>query len=234
MSYCVNCGVELDKTAHTCPLCQTQVYNPKQAVDFHSPTPYPRTKGELEILKKRDSAIVTSVVLGSTALACGLLNLLVFHNGLWSLYIIGACLLLWIYSIPFLIYSKLPIYISIFLDGIAAAMYCGIVAFQFPGQGWYQNIALPIIILSTILIEVFAIYLKMFKNSILSKACLFFAEVAVLCAGIELFIDFHQKKAFSLSWSAVVLTCCAIIVAALATIIKQTRLRNEVRRRAHF
>lgn len=234
MSYCVNCGVELDKTAHSCPLCHTDIYNPNQAVDLISHPPFPRTKGELEILKKRDSAIVTSVVLGSTALSCGLLNLFVFHKGAWSLYIIGACILLWIFSIPFLIYSKLPIYISIFLDGIAATMYCGIIAFQFPGKGWYQGLAVPIIILTTILIEIFAIYFKMFKHSILSKACLFFAEIAVLCSGIELFIDFHFNKPFALSWSAVVLTCCAIIVVTLTTIIKQTRLRNEVRRRAHF
>lgn len=234
MSYCVNCGVELDNTARSCPLCHTEIYNPKQPIDLASPTPYPRKKGELEVFKKRDSAIVTSVVLGSTALSCGLLNLFVFHNGRWSLYVIGACLLLWIFCIPILIYSKLPIYISIFLDGIAAAMYCGIIAFQYPGKNWYQNLAIPIILLTTFLIELFAVYLKMFKNSILSRACLFFAEIAILCSGIEIFIDLYFKHKISLSWSAVVLTCCSIIVVTLATIIKQTRLRNEVRRRAHF
>ena len=29
MSYCVNCGVELDASATKCPLCDTPVYNPK-------------------------------------------------------------------------------------------------------------------------------------------------------------------------------------------------------------
>ena len=29
MSYCVNCGVELDASAKKCPLCDTPVYNPK-------------------------------------------------------------------------------------------------------------------------------------------------------------------------------------------------------------
>ncbi len=28
MSYCVNCGVELDKTCAVCPLCNTKVCNP--------------------------------------------------------------------------------------------------------------------------------------------------------------------------------------------------------------
>ena len=29
MSYCVNCGVELDGSLQACPLCNTQVINPK-------------------------------------------------------------------------------------------------------------------------------------------------------------------------------------------------------------
>lgn len=29
MSYCVNCGVELDASAKICPLCNTPVINPK-------------------------------------------------------------------------------------------------------------------------------------------------------------------------------------------------------------
>ena len=37
MSYCVNCGVELDSTASFCPLCRTPVVNPRQPVDTGSP-----------------------------------------------------------------------------------------------------------------------------------------------------------------------------------------------------
>ena len=30
MSYCVNCGVELEKGAKKCPLCGTEVINPNE------------------------------------------------------------------------------------------------------------------------------------------------------------------------------------------------------------
>ena len=33
MSYCVNCGVELDPSAGICPLCHTPVVNPGRPVD---------------------------------------------------------------------------------------------------------------------------------------------------------------------------------------------------------
>jgi len=48
MSYCVNCGVELDKTCSVCPLCNTKVINPNQPVDTVSPKPYPVDKGYVD------------------------------------------------------------------------------------------------------------------------------------------------------------------------------------------
>ena len=45
MSYCVNCGVELDSTASFCPLCRTPVVNPRQPVDTGSPPPSPPNGG---------------------------------------------------------------------------------------------------------------------------------------------------------------------------------------------
>ena len=48
MSYCVNCGVELDKTCSVCPLCNTRVINPNQPVDTVSPKPYPVNKGYVD------------------------------------------------------------------------------------------------------------------------------------------------------------------------------------------
>ena len=40
MSYCVNCGVELDATASVCPLCQTPVCNPRCPVNREAPCPF--------------------------------------------------------------------------------------------------------------------------------------------------------------------------------------------------
>ena len=40
MSYCVNCGVELDKSAEKCVLCGTAVLNPNE-VGKEKETAYP-------------------------------------------------------------------------------------------------------------------------------------------------------------------------------------------------
>ena len=54
MSYCVNCGVELDKTCGSCPLCNTPVYNPNQPVDTESVKPFPVQKGTTELAKRHE------------------------------------------------------------------------------------------------------------------------------------------------------------------------------------
>ncbi len=42
MSYCVNCGVELDRSEKACPLCGVEVLNPRQPYDDQAPRPYPK------------------------------------------------------------------------------------------------------------------------------------------------------------------------------------------------
>ena len=41
MSYCVNCGVELQKSEPRCPLCGTEVVNPNELKEEKPIRPYP-------------------------------------------------------------------------------------------------------------------------------------------------------------------------------------------------
>lgn len=234
MSYCVNCGVELDKTASHCALCGTKVINPKESVNTVSPPPYPTKKGKVEVLNKSDSAILLSVVLGCTAIACGILNIFIFRENLWCLYIIGACLLLWLFCAPALIYSKIPIYVSILIDGIAIAIYVFLIALQLPDRSWYLGLAVPLIILITILVNLFILCRKFISSSILSTGIYLVLLVGFLNVGIELLIRNYLESSLYITWSAIVLTCSVIISGALLTIMTRSRLREEVRRRMHL
>lgn len=100
MSYCVNCGVELDKTCSVCPLCNTKVINPNQPVDTVSPKPYPVDKGYVDSGIRKETAILMAVCLAATAVVCGLLNLFFITFSHWSFYVIGTCIVLWIFCLP--------------------------------------------------------------------------------------------------------------------------------------
>ena len=236
MSYCVNCGVELDTTLESCHLCHTPVINPNELQKMReaSPSPYAKEKGQVDVVKRKDLGLLSTIVLGATALSCLMLNILVFSGSLWSLFIIGACLLLFVVIIPAVIYTKLPIYISLLLDGVAVGVYLYMITFNTPDDQWFTGLALPIVALVTILVEIFTLLLRSFPISIMTTTLYFFAEVAVLCIGLELLIDHYFQAPLRLIWSAVVLTVCGVIVAMLITVLSRRRLRDAVRRRLHF
>ncbi len=235
MSYCVNCGVELEKTLERCPLCNTPVINPNELQKITAPTyPYPKEKGQVDAVKKKDLAILTSVVLTATSLCCLLLNIFVFSGTHWSLFIIGACLLLFVIIFPAVIYTKLPVYISLAFDGAATGFYLYMITFNTANDRWFLSLALPITALVTILVEIFALLLRTFPVSFLTTALYFFVEIALLCVGLELLIDNYCGVPLQLVWSAIILTICGVIVITLLTILSKQRLRDAVRRRLHF
>lgn len=234
MSYCVNCGVELEQSLVACPLCNTPVINPNELPYVKKPSPYPEERGQVEVVKRKDWAILLSIVCSATAATCGLLNFLVFNQNLWSLLVIGICIILWVVAIPAVIYTKLPIYASLLFDGIAIGTYLYMITFVTHSDHWFFYLALPILAAVTVLAELLTLLLRRISHTFLSTAIYLFASISILCAAIELLIDNFLEKPLGLSWSAIVLTVCVIIEFALVTIISRRRFRDAVRRRLHF
>ena len=211
MSYCVNCGVELDASATKCPLCDTPVYNPKAPEPEKQPSPFPREKGQVEVVKRKDLGVLLTVIVLATAVTCGLLNAFVFRSSLWSLAVIGVVLVLWVIMIPVVIYTRQPIYVSILLDGVAV-----------------------IVLLVTAVVEAVMFCIRKLPMSFLTGALYLISGIAVLCVGLELLIDRFLRQEIALGWSAIVLTICVIVDITIATLLSRRRLRNAVRRRLHF
>ncbi len=235
MSYCVNCGVELEASLQECPLCHTPVINLKEVGKEFPPSPYPENKGQVEEVKRKDLGILLSVVLTATSGTCLLLNLLVFNRHLWSLLVIGICICLFVFTFPLVYYRKMPSALALLADGAAVAVYLYMIAYLTPSTTWFWQLGLPIVALVFLCVEIFAFLLHKVPLTMLSGALCLFVEIPLFCVSLELLIrNMLADKAIRLSWSAVVLTVCVIIDVALVTILVKKRLRNEVRRRLHF
>ena len=234
MSYCVNCGVELDKTRASCPLCHTKVYNPNIPVDTESPTPYPKNVGTSERVDSRELLSLLTIILLTASVVCGTLNWLVFDRTRWSLYVIGIFAQLWVYLLPAFLREDLNPFLAIGLDGTVTALFVGMIAILHPGQGWYPEIALPIILLGTVLFEVFFLFTVRMKTSTISKFMIVFAIIAVVCVSVQVAIGFHFDRHIRLTWSAVVLACCLAIDVILLALRHHKGARNELRKRMHF
>jgi len=226
--------VELDSALEECPLCNTPVINPRELTKQKKPSPFPAEKGAVETIRRKDLGILTTSILGAAAVACGLLNLLVFTGVAWSLAVIGACLLVWVMMIPLVIDSHQPIYLSLLFDGVATGLYLYMLSFLTADQDWMWGLGLPVVLLVTIIAELLTVCIRNLPSSFLTNALYVVNAVGLLCLGLEILIDLYVLSHIALSWSAVVLTVTVCVDAMLITVLSRRRLRDEVRRRLHF
>ncbi|MBR4138724.1 MAG: hypothetical protein IKT88_02050 [Lachnospiraceae bacterium] len=234
MSYCVHCGVELDVTASACPLCHTKVYNPNQPVATDVPPPYATKKGFTEPVKRKEFTIMVSIFFTVTSLVCLGLNLFTIQIGHWSYYVAGICAMLWVFLIPLFFPQKSNVYLHLLLNGIAIALFLGIISYLHPNNHWYEDIALPSVALGTILLEIIFFFAIHLKSSMLTKTIISVAAIAIFCIVLEIVIDLHMMDCISLRWSIIVAACSVVIDIVLITIRLLDGLRSEIRRRMHF
>lgn len=235
MSYCVNCGVKLDSSLKTCPLCNTPVINPNEfQVESHSTSPYPAHKGKIESVSRKDVTIFSSATLSAIAICCGLLNFYFFEKVQWSIPVIGLCFVIWVFLLPLTLLPNLSGYFTAFLDCFALGSYIYMITYLTPVNTWFFKVAFPLIIECLILIELLVFLIKSKLFNFLVGLLYFIICSALICVSTELLLDnvFHQ--AFSLSWSAVVLTVCLILSVMLITILSLRRMRIMLQKRFHI
>lgn len=234
MSYCVNCCVELEKTLQKCPLCNTPVLNPNEFKQPFATAPFPKHKGDVEEADRKDAAIFITIVLIATGIGCGVLNWLVFSKTLWSIPVIGVCFVFWVIMIPFCIYRKASIYLSILLDGVAVVLYLYMITWLTQENNWFYGLGIPIVVLLTVISEIVALLFRLLPKSFLWRGLCGITALGVICTGMELLIDHYLHGTWLATWSAVVATVCVIVDIMIITLLCRRRLRNEIRRRLHF
>lgn len=234
MSYCVHCGVELDPSLKRCPLCDTPVLDPNSIPYFEATSPYPSKRGKVEPARRKDAAIFVSVLLVTICATCGLLNWLAFPRIPWSLLVIGFCLVLWVMSIPFIFFRKLSPYVSVLLDGLAISFYLFLISRLTGSSDWLFYLGLPIAAMFTMLFEALLFLIRKVYRSFFAVTLYVFSLISLSCIGIELLCRNFLGDPLRITWSAIVLTVCAVFIIAIVMILLMPRVREEARRRLHF
>lgn len=234
MSYCVNCGVELDQTASACPLCHTNVVHPNVAIDRTSPSPFPTQRGEVPPVSRFELAILITAMLLSVGLCCGLLNIFLHGGRIWSLYVIGAAVMLWIWFVPPLLMPGIHLLPRLLLDVAAIGIYVFLISVDLNGRDWFLHLALPIILLAGANVLVLGLIFRGGKRSILSRVTSIIGAIGTFIFGIELFLDQYFQGKWQPSWSIVILAICVAMVIPLIIVRRVPSLREEARRRFHM
>lgn len=237
MSYCVQCGVKLEQSLKTCPLCHTPVLNPNEinsTVLNNGSGPFSTVKGEVEPMKKHDVGLWLTIVLGSTAITCGALNIFFFSHNYWSIPVIGACTILWLFFCPRMFFHQIPFSLNLIVSGISVIFYELAITLMTKTDRWFYELCLPITLVLLALIGLSCILYKFVSHSLLVTVLYFFIDVAIFCVAIESFVDHFIRQEIQLFWSPIVFSVCTIICVALIAILSIARLRETVRKRLHF
>ncbi len=234
MSYCVNCGVELGKGAKVCPLCNTPVINPNELETNPQQPFFPTRQEKIQPVSKRELALLLSVMFASVAVCCGLLNLALRPELMWSLYAVGAAAMLWIWFVPPLLWRKMPFLFKVFVNMCAVSLYVLLIAQASGGLYWYFKLALPLLFSAAVVCLVVCYFLKSNKRSLLSSFVIVLLGAGLLCGAVEFFVDRFLHQIWQPSWSLIVLAVCVGFCVPLIVIRCVPSLREEARRRFHL
>ncbi len=236
MSYCVNCGVELDQSLKHCPLCSTPVINPNDMKDNTVLLPtYPIENVSMIVHKIRFlSATLVSAVLLTALILCPLCDYIIYDTLTWSRYVIPSVIFVWCCSIPPILIRHNKLVTSILIDFIAIVIYLPVMnMLTVPDRDWFMEIALPILaylFLSFILLD-FLSHLP--KKNILYLISLGIFLIGFLCVMIEYVILKFINKNIDFIWSLPALISC-MSVAVLLIIISRLSKVSSVRKHMHI
>ncbi len=212
MSYCVNCGVELDRSATKCALCQTPVYNPVENIDSNEPTPYSHSQTIPKDIKTRFVALIVTFIILIPNIVCTLVNLFFDPERLWFIYILSTSFLCWVMFIfPFLTKKRKP-YLLWAFDTLAVAVYIFIFYVNTAtDEKWFFNIALPSVAIVSACVLYFIRWIRQRKRHWTSKVLHIFVDLVISLSVISLCFFFSGRLIAGEILLIIDLCCLALV-----------------------
>lgn len=237
MSYCVNCGVELAPAEKKCPLCNVPVVNPiAPRPDMPIAKSYPaRMETISKKIDRKYFASLASILLLIPLLVTVTVNLISGNGLTWSLYVIGALFLLFVWgAFPFF-FRKIHIVLFSLIDGIVLIAYIFWIAFV-SGGDWFLPLGLPIsaslVLIAFGLIALFSD--KRHRVAGLSKIGAFLLALGILTVSIELILDGFFARPIIPQWSLYAFVPCVLLGLSAALLEHRRNFKEQIKKRLFF
>ena len=228
--YCIKCGVELADSEKKCPLCGTVVFNPEVArPDGPPPFPLDRSSGADKVNRSGILFVITMLFL--LPIVTVLLSDWQINSGIvWSGYVVGAVLFLYILVVlPMWFRSPNPV-IFIPIDFAAAALYLLYINLATGGH-WFLSFAFPVCGAACLIVTATAALLRYLRRGHL----FIFGGALILSGMYNVLIEFLLNITFKLHdgfiWSFYPLAACVIFGAMLIAIGCSKPLRESLHKK---
>ena len=234
MSYCVNCGVELDRSLTKCPLCSTPVINPND-IDAEKTLPtYPvEYMQNIEKKLRFASANLVTVIFLTALVLCPFCNYVISDKLTWSRYVMPSIIFAWCCAVPPIMIRKNTFLKCVIIDFISAFIYLGAMnMLTTPNINWFVSICVPILLyLFGTFILIYSLSVK--KCSVIYIISIGFALAGIFCMMTEYFLRRFRFLEMEFIWSVPVLISC-IGIAVLMLIIEKLSKVSALRKRLHI
>ena len=232
MAYCVNCGVELEKSLEHCPLCGVEAINPKEPYDPTLPKPYSTRIVRMQArVERRFSALIISVVFALAAVVCVMANL-VYQDALtWSVYVVASLALIWVLALFPLIYTGMHPVAVVMLDICVLLLYLYVINLADSSADWYITLAMPQVLLYGVIALIDVLVLKGGIMVGWQRYGLVVMSVGAAMMGLEVILDLYNNMHVELGWSWFVIIPAFALGLILFLIERKRELKDEILKR---
>lgn len=247
--YCVNCGVELHKTAENCVLCGTVVINPniltKEEIEHYksyetsskmSEKPV-KPYGGLGTREKPPNYVMASVlvaILTTVSVTCFVINHLYSPQIQWSYIVASSSILLGVIILYPMLSKETSgyIYTTSVSTGIFLVMRS--VSRLTLSNAWLYEFSLPLLILIAFETFLFIAVRRKFTIGILPSTALILILITIMQLCCEALISNLLHGKTDLEWSYIVAAACSSVAILIFFITLSTSLRNLFRKMFHL
>jgi hypothetical protein len=232
MSYCTNCGVELEEGLLSCPLCGSNMGNAVTTEVKQKSEYYP---SDIILLHKKESRRriwELSIIISFSGIAvCTIVDFVILKNLSWSLYADTSIMVSWICVTLFLLAFRKY---YIILPGLLVTLLTMLFLFDLfsPPVNWFYGIGLPVTLAVFVSVSIVVVLWKVahFKGfNILAFA---FLVLSGFCVVTEMIIDKFVFHKIDIRWSAIV--AVSILPIALVLLFVHYRMQKGKRLDSYF
>lgn len=234
MSYCVNCGVELEEVAEKCPLCDTPVINPNKKENSAVSASYSDKPADIpESSKKRYKAFIITIAMLIPNIVCFLSNIIFNYGYMWIWILNATSVLIWTFVVLPLILNKKSFIFQMLINTVVSVGYAFVLYYLEQekglivnhGHGWFVECAVPIILVGAVLTVIVGLIIKHRKPHWSFVCISVLGAVAIGSISFDLTITHYLKNSFTPAVSLIIASCCAALMIFFASVAGNSKMK---------
>jgi hypothetical protein len=232
MSYCINCGVELDEDLISCPLCGFAVGKTNNSEPMDKSEYYP---SDIILLHKKETRRhiweLSGIITFSGITVCTIVDFVIHKSLSWSRYADTSIMVSWIcLTLILLAFRKY----FLIIPGLLLTLLTMLFLFNIfsPPVRWFFGIGLPITISFFVAGSIIILLWKVAHFRGFNILAVAFLVLSVFCIVSEVFIDKYLSQKVDIRWSAIV--AVSILPIALVLLFVHYRMKKGKRLDSYF